>query len=101
MAVKKLPRPVTFAYPNGNTIKGWVRAEVAEDEKSDRAGKDYRNVIQRLEMENGETWVRFGYYKKDLGQGEKGWQWSSQTTATLSPECAKRLIRQAEENGIL
>ena len=101
MAMKDLPRPVAYTYPNGNTIKGRVVAEVAEDEKSDRAGKDYRNVIQRLEMENGEIWVRFGYYKKDFGQGEKGWQWGSQTTATLSPECAKRLIRQAEEKGIL
>jgi hypothetical protein len=100
-AIKELPRDVKYTYPNGKTLKGKVIEEVAEDEKSEVAGKDYRNVIQLVKMDNGKVWIRFGYYKKDFGQGDEGWRWGSQTTATMAPECVRRLIQEAQKKGIL
>jgi len=102
MGISKLPRHFKFTFPNGEEAEGLVVKEVGIEEKSDNEREmDYFNVIQLLETKKGEKWIRFGYYNKNYGQEKKDWRWGSQTTLTALPDVAKKLIKKAEEAGIL
>lgn len=99
MAISKLPRPVTYTYPNGLIKKGKVIKEVGIKEHG--TTMNYYNLIQILKMDRGEKWIRFAYYVKNFGQSDKYWRWGSQTTLTLTPKTFRKLIKMAEKEGIL
>lgn len=69
---------------------GWVIDEVSDEEGNPSEG-DYLKLIQLIRWDDGEEFVRFGYYVKDHGSDEDGWRWGSQTTMQLSRSRAKEL----------
>ena len=99
MSISKLPRNSKFSYPNGDIIKGKVIGEVSLFGKGKTM--DYLNLIQKLEMENKETWIRFAYYKRKFGGTDKDWMWGSQTTLTVTPKEVTKLIKKAIQKGII
>ena len=101
MAIKSLPRRTS--YPGRRTQqrrKGQVVDEVGVEERNPQEG-DYRKLIQLIKWDDGEEFVRFGYYVKDHGSAERKWRWGSQTTMQLPRSLAKEFVRKAEAKGIL
>ena len=101
MPIKPLPR--ASSYPgrkSGKHRKGTVQKEVSVLER-DRVEGDYLKLIQLIKWDDGEEFVRFGYYVKDYGASEKHWRWGSQTTFQLPRPLAKKLIRMALKEDIL
>ena len=101
MAIKPLPRPASYpGRKSGKYRKGLVLKEVGIPESHPVEG-DYWKLIQLIKWDDGEEFIRFGYYVKDYGASEKHWRYGSQTTLQLPRPLAKKLVRMALERGIL
>lgn len=92
-----------FQYPNKYELHGLVRKEVYHELSGE--GGDYVFVIQEVHHQNppeagkGNTWVRFGYYRKN--HGEPRYRWGSQTTFHAPKKDAAKIIQKAIAQGIL
>jgi len=97
--VRTVPKPTRFTYPDGKRIKGEVIKEVGKVRKGIVAG-DYYFVIQLIKYpKDNEKYVRFGYYKKDVG--EEKYKWVRNGSYHCSIEFTRELIKEAEKEGIL
>lgn len=59
---------------------------------------DWAYVIEFIKWDKGGNSLRFGYYFRRKGTGEKGWVWG-QRPAIMNPETLKRLIQKAKANS--
>ncbi|MCJ7570299.1 MAG: hypothetical protein MUO82_00255 [Candidatus Thermoplasmatota archaeon] len=80
----KLPRPVRFKYPAGETLEKIVKGQILDEVRLRVGGTvssgEYLDVIQYIKLDNGKEIIRFGYYKLKSGAKEDEWRWGSQTT---------------------
>ena len=102
MAITPLPRGASYSSRTGRhpAREGRVLREVALNEIGTKEG-DFRKLIQLIRWNDGQIYVRFGYYVKDSHQYEKDWHWGSQNTFLLPIQLAKELIHKAQREGIL
>lgn len=101
MAIRPLPRNTSWSERIGKVKQsGKVVDEVYIDEHYKWG--DYKKCIQKLQLKNGKTAIRFGYYLKGTKESEKKYRWGSQTTLIMGSKAnANRLISKARKKGIL
>ncbi|HEC88251.1 MAG TPA: hypothetical protein ENI52_02925 [Thermoplasmata archaeon] len=95
--IRDIPHPVTYPSPLKEmpSLKGMI---VAQEMKSEmlRDG-EYMRIIELVKWEDETEQLRFGYYYRKKGAGDKDWTWG-QNTANMSPETFKELLKKAKEN---
>lgn len=98
--ITELPRSVYFTYPDKKKHEvGRVVKEVGEIYKTSHHGI-YYFVIQLIEYDDeDDKYIRFGYYRKKP-KGKK-FVWGSQTTFHVDKDFTNKLIKKAQNEGIL
>lgn len=96
--IREPPKPTRHKTPFGEWAQGTVVTWVKECEEY--PDSDYMYVLELINWPEGTESLRFGYYFRRKGSGEKGWIWG-QRPAIINPETLKRLIEKARANSKL
>ena len=99
MGIKGLPRPVSWQRRGDTEEKfhGSVVDEFPLPEEKYKWG-DYSKMIQLIESDDGEKFIRFTYYVKPHGSDSSKYRYVPRPLV-VTPENARELFRKAEDRG--
>jgi hypothetical protein len=81
-------------YKN-STIRGRVKYEVQLLEDYDGGGRDFMDLVQGIQWDNGYFGIRICYYVKDHGSKDR-WKFANRPLST-SPEMLGKLLKNAQK----
>lgn len=93
----------SFKYPDGREVSGKLLDEVyvdSQDIDDNTKGTVYRNLVQKIQLENGEEVFRFCYYMINLDVTEPNWSFS-RYALMLNEKELKELLNKMNEKGWL
>lgn len=88
-----------FAYPDGREVYGELIDEVYVDSRvidENTAGVVYRNLVQKIRLEDGNEVFRFCYYKINFDDEEPKWTFS-RSALMVNEEELKELLNKMKE----
>ncbi len=90
-----------FTYPGGDQMEGTViKATQVRVHLGNSA--DYATRVELIEPDGKRSkHIRFAYYRRPAGGGDRDWTFASQYTWVFSVEETMRAIQDAQELGIL
>jgi len=90
-----------FKYPDGREVNGELIDEVYMDSRvidENIAGVVYRNLVQKIRLEDGIETFRFCYYKINFDDDEPKWKFSK-NALIITEEELKELLNKMKEKG--
>ncbi len=83
---------VKFGRKNGGTVKYEVRLE----EPYIRGSRDFVDLIQGIDWDNGDFGIRICYYVKNHNEEDKEWKFANRPL-TISPKLLEELLKRAQK----
>ncbi len=101
MAIKPLPRPVSYMERDGKTKRsGKIEREVGIGDVVKYG--IYRKLLQEVQFDHRkEKYIRLGYYVKNCGAPDADFRWGSQTTFIITKTKFRKLLKDAKKKGII
>ncbi len=91
----------TFKYPDGKEVSGKLIDEVyvdSQDIDKNTTGVIYRNMVQKIRLEDRKETIRFCYYWINLDDDEPKWMYS-RYALVITEEELKELLNKMLEKG--
>ena len=97
MGIKKLPRPVSWRQRD---TEKWFHGSVVDEAPVEEKFKwgDYSKMIQLIESDEGEKFIRFTYYVKPPGSDSSKYRYVPRPLV-VTQENARELFRKAKDKG--
>ena len=88
-----LGKPVNYGK---GAYKGTVKYEVQFLEDYAGAGRDFMDLVQGIQWDDGDFAIRICYYVKDHGSKDAEWKFANRPLST-SPEMLGKLLKKAQK----
>ena len=91
----------SFKYPDGREVSGKLIDEVQSDSQiidEKATGIVYRNLVQKIRLEDGNEVFRFCYYMINLDDEEPNWKYR-QSALMLNNRELRELLNKMKEKG--
>ncbi len=93
----------TFTYPDGTKISGELIDEIyvdSPDIDENTKGIVYKNMVQKIRLEDKKETIRFCYYWINLDDDEPKWMYSRQALVVTEEQFTELLNKMLEKGWI-